>query len=183
MTCSICFDTIHDDGFTTPCNHHMHNNCLTHWLLLKNTCPICRHKLYDPTNDIEENISEDEDDDEIESIEVSFINELYSSNYNTILDSLKEIIYRLSSDNDDYVHYFNWYYDEINSIYFIKINTRNDIIKIEVYGNIYEKVLYIEVEFTITNKKNTIFTNKSLKKELYVSNYSQLKLPTKINCY
>jgi hypothetical protein len=162
----------------------MHNNCLTQWLLLKNTCPICRYNLYDPTNDNEENFSDNEDDDEIESIEIKFINEIYSPNYNTILDSLKEIIYRLSSENeDDHVHYFNWYYDEINHIYCIKINTRTEIIKINVDGTIFEKVLYIDVEFNITNKKNSIFLNKSLTKELYVSNYSQLKLPTRINCY
>ena len=105
--CAICCDVIHkeEDCFRTPCNHYMHNTCLTHWLLLKNTCLIRRHNICGSNNHDEdaEDFSEDEEE-EIEDIQVNFPNEIYTSSYNTISDSLKEIIY-LPHDQEETDNY------------------------------------------------------------------------------
>ena len=185
-TCSICRDSIINDGFTTQCNHHMHNSCLTHWLLINNTCPICRHNLCGHPNDNDNDDVDDveEDDEDIIDIVLHFFNEIYTPNYNTILDSLKEIINRLSSENEnEYMHYFNWCYDETNHLYYIKINTRTTIIYIYVNGIIYENVLHINISFNTIDKKYSDYYNKSITNNLYISNYSPNKLPIKINCY
>ena len=43
--CVICLDPINGPHVTTPCNHKMHNKCLTQWLLTEDTCPLCRHDI------------------------------------------------------------------------------------------------------------------------------------------
>ena len=54
-TCVICLDEIHGSHVTTPCNHKMHNKCLTHWLLTEDTCPLCRHNIGEKVEETEEN--------------------------------------------------------------------------------------------------------------------------------
>jgi hypothetical protein len=188
--CAICCDEIQnkEDGFQTPCNHYMHNTCLTHWLLLKNTCPICRHNICGSNNHKEdvEDYSEDEDEEEIQDIQVNFSNEIYTSNYNTILDSLKEIIYLLTHDDEDLNDYRlqnNWGFDEVNNIFNLKVNTRNDIIKINIDTDVYEKVLFLDIQFDTISKKMSKYIEKNNKKDLLISNYSAYNLPTRINCY
>lgn len=48
-SCGICIDEFcaNQSTFTTKCNHRYHNQCLTQWLLTKNTCPLCRCELYE----------------------------------------------------------------------------------------------------------------------------------------
>mmetsp|Transcript_11911 Transcript_11911/g.22848 ORF Transcript_11911/g.22848 Transcript_11911/m.22848 type:complete len:315 (+) Transcript_11911:478-1422(+) len=46
--CSICLTQIEKDNtqvMTTPCNHHFHKDCLTHWMTIKLQCPTCRAEL------------------------------------------------------------------------------------------------------------------------------------------
>lgn len=52
--CPICMSYyVLDDGLIKmPCQHVFHDDCLTQWLNLNNTCPICRLEL--PTNDLEQ---------------------------------------------------------------------------------------------------------------------------------
>lgn len=38
--CSICFHQL-DQAKVTNCNHYFHADCLTRWLYLQDTCPIC----------------------------------------------------------------------------------------------------------------------------------------------
>jgi len=39
--CIICKDEI-ILGITTSCNHSYHEECISEWLTIKNTCPYCR---------------------------------------------------------------------------------------------------------------------------------------------
>ena len=43
--CCICLDNNNTDMMTTKCNHHMHKNCLTKWLNVNCSCPMCRTKI------------------------------------------------------------------------------------------------------------------------------------------
>ena len=41
--CNICLDEMENmDTFKTPCNHIFHNRCVAQWLLINDTCPLCR---------------------------------------------------------------------------------------------------------------------------------------------
>ena len=42
--CSICMNDIESDWQTTNCNHIFHNKCLSEWLEVNNSCPLCRSK-------------------------------------------------------------------------------------------------------------------------------------------
>jgi hypothetical protein len=61
MSCSICMNDI-VDCVKTPCDHEFCNDCLTHWLMTKNSCPMCRYKLGEK--------EDEEDEEEDEDIEV-----------------------------------------------------------------------------------------------------------------
>jgi E3 ubiquitin-protein ligase RNF115/126 len=52
-TCSICLMDINDGQKTIllPCGHMFHDECITKWLNIHNTCPLCRFEL--PTDDPE----------------------------------------------------------------------------------------------------------------------------------
>lgn len=52
-TCSICLMDVTDgqDTILVPCGHMFHEACITKWLSLHNSCPVCRYEL--PTDDPE----------------------------------------------------------------------------------------------------------------------------------
>ena len=54
--CAICIDKI--SNFTTECNHSFCNCCATEWLFSHNTCPMCRKKFYDISEEELEEIEE-----------------------------------------------------------------------------------------------------------------------------
>jgi len=43
--CCICLGNNINDMIITKCNHHIHLNCLSKWLNIKCSCPICRTKI------------------------------------------------------------------------------------------------------------------------------------------
>ena len=45
--CSICLMEVKegDDTILLPCGHMFHDNCVTKWLKIHNTCPLCRFEL------------------------------------------------------------------------------------------------------------------------------------------
>ena len=49
--CSICLTEVNDgeDTILLPCGHMFHDACVTKWLKIHNTCPLCRFEL--PTDD------------------------------------------------------------------------------------------------------------------------------------
>jgi len=185
--CSICCDNIKNEcnGFKTPCNHYMHNTCLTHWLLLKNTCPVCRHDIYEPIidNDFEE---DNEQQNIIEDIKINFLNEIYTSSYDLILNALREIIYSLTLDEEEIQNFQfknEWIFDETNNSYILKLNTRNDIINIIVDTDLQDNILYLNIQFVTICKKISEYIRLSSKKDMLLSNYSSVNFPTRINCY
>ncbi|KAE8686196.1 RNF181 protein [Hibiscus syriacus] len=51
--CAVCKDEINlgETMKQLPCAHRYHGDCITPWLGIRNTCPVCRHEL--PTDDAE----------------------------------------------------------------------------------------------------------------------------------
>ena len=51
--CSICLTEVNEgeDTILLPCGHMFHEACVTKWLQIHNTCPLCRFEL--PTDDAE----------------------------------------------------------------------------------------------------------------------------------
>ncbi|PIA50591.1 hypothetical protein AQUCO_01200056v1 [Aquilegia coerulea] len=47
VCCSICKDEIACDSEVREmsCSHVFHDPCIVQWLLIQNTCPLCRLKL------------------------------------------------------------------------------------------------------------------------------------------
>ena len=47
MTCSICLNDFTNFTYAkkTPCGHVYHASCIIPWLLVKNTCPVCRNEF------------------------------------------------------------------------------------------------------------------------------------------
>jgi hypothetical protein len=46
MECTICFENItKENKYQTKCNHVFCNSCITNWLLLNLTCPMCRNPI------------------------------------------------------------------------------------------------------------------------------------------
>lgn len=188
-TCAICCDDIENttDSYTTKCNHTMHNTCLTHWLFLKNNCPICRHNLCGKENEEEEEYdSEEEEEHEVEDIQLNFSNEVYTSSYSSVLESIRELIFRLSTNEEEqegFTPNYNWIYDHINDFYTIKLNTRNEIINITLASAHIYTTLFLDVQFSAISKKITKYINSTSTKHIYVSNYTKQDLPTKISCF
>lgn len=49
--CAICKDefTVGRQAKQLPCSHRYHGDCITPWLAIRNTCPVCRYEF--PTDD------------------------------------------------------------------------------------------------------------------------------------
>lgn len=47
MECSICMEDfrLHEEAKKLPCKHYFHEPCITEWLKLHGTCPVCRKDL------------------------------------------------------------------------------------------------------------------------------------------
>lgn len=58
--CAVCKDPIAVDAEAKllPCDHLYHSDCITPWLLLRNSCPLCRFRI----SEVEEEEEEIDDD-------------------------------------------------------------------------------------------------------------------------
>ncbi|XP_036612274.1 RING finger protein 215 isoform X1 [Trichosurus vulpecula] len=47
QTCAICLDRFHRNQClrVLPCLHEFHQECIDPWLLLQQTCPLCKHNI------------------------------------------------------------------------------------------------------------------------------------------
>ena len=47
QTCNVCLENFNKGQITIKleCGHFFHENCIIHWLKMRNTCPVCRHEL------------------------------------------------------------------------------------------------------------------------------------------
>ena len=73
FSCSICQENINNkQKFTTPCKHDFCNECLTHWLFINTSCPMCREEFGDKVDErteveVTEERADEESDEESES--------------------------------------------------------------------------------------------------------------------
>lgn len=53
VVCAVCKDemVLEEEVKRLPCRHLYHGECITPWLGIRNTCPVCRFEL--PTDDLE----------------------------------------------------------------------------------------------------------------------------------
>ena len=117
--CGICLETI-DDPIGFQCNHSFHNKCISHWLLQNNTCPLCRHEIYETT--------ETEDEDEYEYDEDTSYDLILNDRLITLEDS---VITKMTNRIEDLTNHIDsdmplkylWEIDENGSIFNI-INTK-----------------------------------------------------------
>ena len=93
-SCSICFETRSD--YTTNCEHHYCNECITNWLLTNNSCPICRKEFY--------HISEAE----LEAIEAEY------DAYDDDDDEVSYYIGNVGSNNREFLEalYLKWFMEQ-----------------------------------------------------------------------
>ncbi|KAD6795145.1 hypothetical protein E3N88_06041 [Mikania micrantha] len=43
--CTVCLESLYSSCKQAPCGHLYHADCITQWLLFRNSCPICRSKV------------------------------------------------------------------------------------------------------------------------------------------
>ncbi|KMT17494.1 hypothetical protein BVRB_2g037760 [Beta vulgaris subsp. vulgaris] len=81
-TCSICKeDFVIDEKITKlGCNHFYHSDCITPWLRINNTCPVCRYQL-----PIQQGFNDDE----------SFSSHIRGANYGNGYDNDDDYDFRL----------------------------------------------------------------------------------------
>ena len=143
MSCAICFDNT-KDPFTTSCGHIFCNKCIMTWVSQHNRCPLCRKKILDPVNDVEE---EDVEED-VEDV----VNYTVSINRNSLskcgIDERKNIVKRIydfikSINKPDAIYLWreaiggNLYTTIRKRNYYIELICYNKLNQSEGYENIY----------------------------------------------
>ncbi|KAL2229019.1 UNVERIFIED_CONTAM: hypothetical protein Sindi_1881600 [Sesamum indicum] len=43
--CSVCMEGFSGAGKQVDCGHVFHEKCISHWLSIHNSCPLCRRKV------------------------------------------------------------------------------------------------------------------------------------------
>lgn len=45
--CAVCMEPLRSEGKQVQCGHVFHENCISQWLLICDSCPLCRSKVSD----------------------------------------------------------------------------------------------------------------------------------------
>ena len=173
-TCVICLETIKGEPIKTPCNHVMHNKCLTTWLISENTCPICRYDIGEEFS--KEVLDQDDNHDDRVHLSIQFNNDIITSHYDKIRNAIFEIA-RFLSDSEEPVYTNNdWTTNGCDS-YFLKIKTKTQIIEIVVDCFEIDNIKRLLVTFNTIDKKINYHRNMINKNNIYVSKYNGRKIP------
>ena len=69
--CSICLFPIGKQKYTSLCKHSYHYRCIFKWVLIGDTCPICRAPIREPI------LEEDEEEIILTEAEFQFMRSSY----------------------------------------------------------------------------------------------------------
>ena len=118
--CSVCFDVpAEEDVYKPSCGHIFHNACMTQWLSTNNTCPVCRHKIGERSEEDEEEEEEIETEENVLLIDYSrAYNDQLTFNLENFIDDAVEFEEYCWLDNDDGSKYITAFSQR-------KINGRN----------------------------------------------------------
>ena len=155
--CVICLDPIVGPHVTTPCNHKMHN-----------TCPLCRHDI-----GIKSPSYHEEHDPEFIQWEVDILNEIFTQHDEKIDDAINELI------DYKYDGVFNsrnlW--STTGDDYFVRINTKNQIIDMNInFQDISKESKLLSVVIKCIDKKIQKLERLHREKQLLISKYTNDKL-------
>jgi hypothetical protein len=133
----------------------MHNKCLLNWLIIEDSCPLCRHSIGVTSEDLEPQ----------HTVSVLFLNDISTTSYITITSAIIELISYITNEHDSESIKNKWTTDDCGNFY-LKLRTRLQIIDISISCE-NENTLY--VSFNIINK--TIQYHQTKK---YVSKHSNI---------
>ena len=174
-TCVICLDIINGSHVTTPCNHKMHNKCLTQWLLTEDTCPLCRHDIGIKSS----NYDGEQNDPEFIQWEVDILTEIFTQHDEKIDGAINELI------DYKYDGVFNsrnlW--STTGDDYFVRINTKNQIIDMNInFQDISKDSKLLSVVIKCIDKKIQKLERIHREKQLLISKYTNdiLTLPLEV---
>jgi hypothetical protein len=156
LSCNICNNNYNKNNkFITSCNHTFCNQCITHWLLLNNTCPMCRHDIIDNNNDSDSDSDSDSDEYDYyldwpgtnNYMSFNDLQNIRRNHRDDIYDICDEMIDDINENNLDDIHY-----SEKHNLYEIEdeIHTKQHIIYITF--TYYPDDEKIQVNFTFKNK-------------------------------
>lgn len=172
QTCAVCYENIENDGVETPCGHTFHNSCLTHWLISKTSCPMCRFQIGEC--EFEEEYFSDE-----EEIDYTFDVSFNSDRIGILNPFLEERVYTEAANivyETDEIEEMEKYWKDNDGYKITSFNIRKNnecvnvlITKDEEYG-----IVFLDIEnkfYKQMNKKN----NKVRNNNYIFKNYNSIK--------
>ena len=148
FTYNICQNLINNKNkFITCCNHQFCNSCITHWLLLKDNCPMCRYNIIQKNIKHHKDDSYDDSDDSDDDTEFSdyYVQWPDTSNYlsfNELQDIRKKYRDDIYDMCDDMI-------DDINDNYLVNIdyNEKYNFYETEEEIDTKQKIIYIIIKY------------------------------------
>ncbi len=135
-TCSICHENECD--MITDCNHSFHRRCLNRWTERRQTCPVCRHELYNEESEDDSEIGVDfslESDTELDENTTTIFN-------NTIIDEFRNF-------DNNMTNILNNFTTRYNNLRNLNTNYTNEILEIsEENNNLRNENLLLQDEIT-----------------------------------